>query len=43
MKFQLQSVYLKYTWCYDLNSILSKRYILVLSNTRKLNRVPTTI
>ena len=26
--------------CYDLSSILSRRHTLVLSNTRKLNRVP---
>jgi len=29
--------------CYDLSSMLSKRHTLVLSNTRKLNRVSTTI
>ena len=26
--------------CYDLSYVLSKRYTLVLSNTRELNRVP---
>ena len=26
--------------CYDLNSVLSKRHTLVLSNTRELDRVP---
>jgi len=30
-------------FCYDLDSVLSKRHTLVLSNTRELNRVFTTI
>jgi len=29
--------------CYDLDSVLSKRHTLILSNTRELDRVPTTI
>ena len=29
--------------CYDSGSILSKRHTLLLSNTRELDRVPTTI
>ena len=27
---------------YDLDFVLSKRYTFILSNTRELNRVPTT-
>ena len=29
--------------CYDLNSVFSKRHTFVLSNTRELDRVSTTI
>jgi len=29
-------------YCYDLESVLSKRYTLVLSNKRELDKVPPT-
>ena len=32
----------QYSEYYDLSSVLSKRHSLVLSNTRELDRVPTT-
>jgi len=35
-----QSLINSRTKCYDLSYVLSKRYTLVLSNTRELNRVP---
>ena len=35
--------HLEYTWCYDsMLKVLSKELTFVLSNTRELDRVPST-
>jgi len=41
--FLLSSSYKLQYKCYDLNSVLSKRHTFILSNTRELDRVSTTI